>query len=185
MELNYFIEYNNNTTDINKIKKIGFIIEIISFIKQSIRGAYLPIYRIQIFKVENIYLELKKNNSIKELLENYINNSWYSFNKNTDEYIVRKFMLMKKLSNMRHDYCLFDFIWGLTKTVNERLLIKINKDCLLNCEIFKEFLDKNLDIILSKEIDNMNIFDFECNENCRNILFNENVLFIETKNKTV
>jgi hypothetical protein len=174
-------DYNNNSLyDVNKIKKLGFIIELISFTKQSIRGAYLPIYRISSQK--NIYSILKKNNAIKELLENYINNCWSSFNKKTDEYVIKKFETMKKYSNMSHDYCLFDFIWGITKTVNERLLIKINNDCLLNCDIFKEFLDKNLDNILSKEIDNINLFDFECNENCRNILFDESVLFTNTKN---
>ena len=186
------MQRNSNEKEIHEmenISKIRFVIELLSFLKQSIRGAYLPVYSMFDKKdaekksknIDEIFSTLKKNTLVFELLENYINTCWFSYIKKTDEFVEKKFDLMLNFSKMKHIYCLFDLIWFFTKIINEKLLIKINKESLLSFNIFKEFLNKNLDHLMSEEIENLNMFDFTCEEKCKILTFEENISFTDSK----
>jgi len=179
----------NSIVDQEKINKLGFIIQLISFVKQGIKGAYVPVYNL-LAKFENEknsekkiknfgeVLKVFKNNSlIMEVLTNYINESWVSFNKKSDNYIIEKFKIMLEFSKIKHIYCLFDFIWNFIQIINSKMAKYIDFQNIKNFNIFTNFLDIKLDNLLSEEIENLIEFDFACNDMCEYKEFEENVKF--------
>ncbi len=176
----------------DKVQKLGFVVQLTSFLKQTIRGAYIPVYKLiakfneeesqrQIKNINEVFNVLKKNSLIKEVLVNYMNENWVSFHKKTDEYIMEKFSLMLSFSKINHIYCLFDFIWDFVQIINTKIAIKIDKPNLINSEAFRDFLDKTLDALLSEEIENLVQFDFACKDICEYKEYNENESFIKVK----
>ncbi len=182
----------NSIVDEEKIKKLGFITHLISFVKQSIKGAYLAVYKLLtdskqkdhsnfIININDILDNFKMNTLVMEVMINYINQNWVSYHKKSDKYIIEKFELMVQFSEMKHIYCLFDFIWDFSQLINTKLAIKIDKQNLNYLENFNFFLDNYLDHILSKEIENLVEFNFSCSNICYTRDYIENVNFVQIK----
>lgn len=189
----------NSIVNEDKVEKLGFIIQLIAFTKQCIKGAYMPAYKIfgefvegkdakklscssnKMVNTNEIFDMIKKNSLIMEIMINYMNQNWLGYNKQTDNYIREKFGLMQEFSKLKHIYCLFEFVWEFIQLINTKISIKIEKQNLTTLENLKDFFDKSLDLLLSEQIEPLLEYEFTCSDKCIIRDFDENDPFIKIK----
>jgi hypothetical protein len=102
-----------------------------------------------------------------------MNKNWENYNKLSDRYIVDKFESLKKFGRFVHNSCIFLFVWDIIQNIINIIIEKVERKHFDTIDNLRVNLNEMVDNQLSKIIDDLIIDDFNCENECVSIPFEE------------
>ncbi len=155
---------NFNMPDTLIINKLIFTTHLLAFVKQSIKGSIMAIYKHYYPDIKTVIDIIRDGNLVLENNIKYINNSWTSYHEKSDNYVIEKINFIIKHGDFIHESCLFNFLFSFTKTVLFYVLARIDNNELKDEEFLNISIDNIMDAILSFHVDNLMQSKSSCND---------------------
>ena len=176
--------------DQKSINMVIFCTHFIAFVKQSVKGCIMSIYKFYsqdgTFKKmsrQKVKELIKNKNSVFDSFANYLNTSWKNYFQKTDEYILSKINFMMQFGNFTHYSCLFKFIWEFTQSILFYILARLDDNELKDAEFLSSCIDIISDAILSFHVENLLNIELKCGESCEVYNYKEGEDFIKMGGK--
>jgi len=168
--------------DQKTINKVIFATHFIAFVKQSVKGPIMAIYKFYTlngYNIQQICDVIRDGNFVFENNILYLNNCWTNYHKKNDSYIIEKVNLLKTYGEYIHESCLFNCLWDFSQTILFYVLARLDLDELRDEEFLSISVDNIMDAVFSYHVDNIIKIDFKCNMQCNIYKYKDGDNFIK------